>query len=83
MITLSICSLFRMGRWNHSPPGGILYWGPYGETNPNFPSIVTLVIHDNIIRFVDWNQGFNGGVGYNQFGIDSISTLELLVEDTL
>jgi hypothetical protein len=74
---------FAQGRWNHTPPGGILYWGPYGQTNTKFPSIHALVVHNNIIRFVDWNQGHNGGVGYNQFGIDCISTGELLAEDNL
>jgi hypothetical protein len=74
---------FAVGTWNQSPPGGILYWGPYPIGNTYFPSFQTTIIRDNIIRFADAQASPGGGSGYTQWGIDVRSAMDLVVEDNL
>lgn len=72
------------GAWNHGPPGGILFWGPYPPTFPGpLHAMEVAVTRDNVIRFTGGVAGPGSNAGYNQYGIDVRSLRHWVVEDNL
>jgi hypothetical protein len=71
------------GGWNEAPPAGVGYWGRYAPTNFLYAAIDTVIARDNIIRFVDNNQGPLPQNGYIQYGMDFCSVRNLILDDNL